>query len=97
MVIVEHDDQPRTLQDGRVIPGAADQAVNEQPVAAAKAAIAHLGPRRVGWLFCDPDQCERAGGRREVDGNPVKDLNDAVRAGADPFKMICWNAPIDEQ
>jgi len=57
LLIVEQRDPPRTLRDGRIVPGAADASVNEDPNAATKVAMRILGPRRVGWLFCavDPD------------------------------------------
>lgn len=56
--------------------GAADRSVNEDPNAATKVAVRALGPRRVGWLFCD--------------GAGVKDLNDLVRTGAPVSEMIRW-------
>lgn len=53
---------------------AADRSVNEDPNAATKVAVRILGPKRVGWLFCEDD-----GG-----GSPVKDLNDLhARRGAE--------------
>lgn len=56
------------------IGAAADRSVNEDPNAATKVAVRILGPKRVGWLFCEDD-----GG-----GHPVKDLNDLnARRGAD--------------
>ena len=90
LTIVEQADPPRAGVNGKIIPGAADFAVNEQPNAAAKVAIAALGPRRVGWIFCNPEHCEQAGGAPEVDGHPVKDLNDVMRAGADMSSMFAW-------
>jgi hypothetical protein len=90
LTIVEQDDPPRTLESGKVVTGAADQSINEQPTAAAKTAIGLLGPRRVGWLFCDPEHSAAAGGKRELDGKPVKDLNDVMRAGADVDRMFVW-------
>lgn len=65
MIIVEQSDPPRTLRDGRVVPGAADESINEGPNSAAKVAERILGPHRVGWLPCE--------------GDAVKDLNDLVR------------------
>lgn len=86
MTIVEQDDPPRMNKaSGLMVPGAADQSINEQPVAASKAAICHLGARRVGWLFCKHE--------RLLDGKPVKDLNDLVRLGvaaADIHAMVTW-------
>src|SRR5262245_15082937 len=46
LLIVEQCDPPRTLRDGRVVPGAADASVNEDPNAATKVAMRILGPRR---------------------------------------------------
>lgn len=66
LLIVEHADG--LTKDGR--PGAADRAINEEPNAATKVAVRILGPRRVGWLFCDGVA---------VDGTPIKDLNDLYR------------------
>ena len=84
LTIVEQCDPPRQLKDGRIVPGAADASINEDPNAATKVAVRLLGhPRRVGWLFCD-----MAG--ELVDGKPVKDLNDLVRAGADIAGMHRW-------
>lgn len=83
MTIVEQDDPPRLNKaSGLMVPGAADQSINEQPVAASKAAVCHLGPRNVGWLFCKSDKL--------LDGKPVKDLNDLVRVGADIASMVTW-------
>lgn len=90
MTIVEQDDPPRMNKaSGLMVAGAADQSINEQPVAASKAAICHLGPRRVGWLFCKHE--------RLVDGKPVKDLNDLVRLGvpaAEIQAMVTWWADV---
>jgi hypothetical protein len=84
LTIVEQCDPPRKLKDGKVVPGAADQSINEDPNAATKVAVRLLGdPKRVGWLFCD-----LAG--ETVDGKPVKDLNDLVRAGANIHEMHRW-------
>jgi hypothetical protein len=58
---------------------AADRSVNEDPNSAGKEAIRILGPKRVGWLFC------------EDDGDPkVKDLNDLVKNGRDCAAMVRW-------
>lgn len=84
LTIVEQADPPRVLKDGRTVAGAADQSINEDPNAATKVAVRLLGhPKRVGWLFC-----ELAG--TLVDGKPVKDLNDLIRAGADVMGMHRW-------
>lgn len=84
LTIVEQCDPPRTLKDGRIVPGAADASINEDPNAATKVAVRLLShPRRVGWLFCDMADTL-------VDGKPVKDLNDLVRAGADIAGMHRW-------
>lgn len=82
LLIVEQTDPPRVTNDGRTVPGPADSAINEQPNGAAKVALRLLGPKRVGWLYCQhPDL---------LDGKPVKDLNDLHRVGADIGGMICW-------
>jgi hypothetical protein len=84
LTIVEQCDPPRQLKDGRVVAGAADASINEDPNAATKVALRLLGhPNRVGWLFCD-----MAG--VTVDGKPVKDLNDLVRAGVDVRGLHRW-------
>lgn len=84
LTIVEQCDPPRQLKDGRVVPGAADQSINEDPNAATKVAVRLLGhPRRVGWLFCQMADTL-------VDGKPVKDLNDLWRVGADIRGMHRW-------
>jgi hypothetical protein len=77
LLIVEQADPPRTLRDGRVVAGAADASINDDPNSAAKVAVRILGPQRVGWLFCG----ERPG---------AKDLNDLVRSGAEPKHFIRW-------
>lgn len=61
---------------------AADRSVNEDPNAATKVAVRILGPKRVGWLFCEDD----GGGG----GYQVKDLNDLVRRGRDARAMVRW-------
>jgi hypothetical protein len=48
---------------------AADRSVNEDPTSAAKAAVRILGPKRVGWLFCQDNGVGH-----------IKDLNDLVAA-----------------
>lgn len=89
LLIVEQRDPPRTLADGRQVPGAADASVNEDPNAATKVAVRILGPRRVGWLFC-----EGAG------DEGIKDLNDlliAFGAHADEVaKMVRWEKEIGQ-
>ena len=60
-----------------------DASINEDPNAATKVAIRLLGPRRVGWLFCQQNETL-------LEGNPVKDLNDLVRVGADIAGMLTW-------
>lgn len=82
LTIVEQADPPRVLKDGRTVAGAADQSINEDPNAATKVAIRLLGPRRVGWLFCQSELL--------LEGNPVKDLNDLVRVGVDIAGMLTW-------
>lgn len=82
LTIVEQSDPPRVLKDGRTVAGAADASINEDPNAATKVAIRLLGPRRVGWLLCKSEQM--------LEGNPVKDLNDLVRVGADIAGMLTW-------
>jgi hypothetical protein len=74
LLIVEQVDPEKVRPDGTVRVGAADASINEDPNAAAKAAIRILGAKRVGWLFCEHDVAPSA----------VKDLNDLVRTrGAD--------------
>jgi hypothetical protein len=78
LLIVEQNDPPRTLHDGRVVAGAADASVNEDPNAATKVAMRILGSARVGWLFCSL-------------GDGIKDLNDLViAAGSDVPGMVRW-------
>lgn len=90
LTIVEQCDPPRTLKDGRVVPGAADMSINEDPNAATKVAVRLLRhPNRVGWLFCQKSDAL-------VDGKPVKDLNDLVRAGVDVLGMHrWWSDPVE--
>lgn len=84
LTIVEQCDPPRQLKDGRIVPGAADASINEDPNAATKVALRLLGhPSRVGWLFCQLSGAI-------LDGKPVKDLNDLVRVGADIAGMHRW-------
>lgn len=66
LLIVEQFDGER-LVNGKLVAGAADRAINETCNAATKRMIRLLGPRRLGWLFCEPH----------------KDLNDLHRAGGD--------------
>lgn len=75
LLIVEHGDGW-----GR----AGDRAVNEEANAAAKVAIRALGPRRIGWMFCDA----------KADGRDLKDLNDAWRAGVN--LEVKWWAELGE-
>lgn len=89
LTIVEQADPPRVLKDGRVIAGAADASINEVPNSASKEAVRLLGPRRVGWLFCDMPGVL-------VGGKPVKDLNDLLRAGADIVKMHRWWSDVGD-
>jgi hypothetical protein len=78
LLIVEQRDPPRTLRDGRVVAGAADASVNEDPNAATKVAMRILGPRRVGWLLCAVGPEDR-----------IKDLNDLLIAcNASPARVI---------
>lgn len=74
LTIVEQADPQRINKaTGLPMAGAADAAINEDPNAATKVALRHLGAARVEWLFC------------ALEGQPaVKDLNDLVRAGVDP-------------
>lgn len=84
LLIVEQADPPREQADGSVKLGSGDRSVNEDVNAATKVAVRILGPRRVGWLFC---------GAKHDGGPPVcdcKDLNDLVRAGLNPAKMVRW-------
>lgn len=69
ILIVEQNDPAGVRRDGSARLGAADASINEDPNAATKVAMRLLGPRRVGWLFC------------EDDGDPgsIKDLNDMYR------------------
>jgi len=91
ILIVEQNDPPRTLRDGRVVAGAADASINEDPTAAAKAAIRILGPKRVGWLFCGPPYDGQAA---VTLGEGIKDLNDLVCAKVDADPMIRWESEI---
>jgi len=80
--------------DGRIIiveqndgtGAAADRSVNEDVNAATKVAVRILGPKRVGWLFCG----EPPPGALVGDNFVAKDLNDLVRVGCDPRKMVKW-------
>lgn len=78
LVIVEQNDAPNKRGER-----AADRTVNEDPNAATKVATRILGPRRLGWLFCD----------YEIRGEPgavrLKDLNDLYRARA-PLVPTWW-------
>lgn len=87
LLIVEQCDPPRTLRDGRTVAGAADASVNEDPNAATKVAMRILGPRRVGWLFCD-----------DTPSGGIKDLNDLLIACnskvAGVIERIRWESEI---
>jgi hypothetical protein len=89
LTIVEQADPPRTLHDGRVVAGAADASINEDPNAATKVAMRILGPKRVGWLFCELRPDIQTVELDEGD-HPVKDLNDLLRVGADIGGMLRW-------
>lgn len=78
LLIVEQSDPPRPQADGTMKLGSGDRSVNEDVNAATKVAVRILGPRRVGWLHCGTVDHE------------TKDLNDLVRAGLDPTKMVRW-------
>lgn len=83
LLIVEQADQPREQADGTLKLGSGDRSVNEDVNAATKVAVRILGPKRVGWLFCGADSVTNPHG-------PTKDLNDLVRLGMDPAKMVRW-------
>jgi hypothetical protein len=83
IVIVEHDDGK--TKDGRE--GAAERAMWSDPNAATKVAVRILGPRRVGWLFCD-------GTAR--DGSKIKDLNDLYRDHKPTTSSIRWWADVGD-
>lgn len=87
LIIVEQADPDRILNDGAVVAGAADAAVNEDPNAASKVAMRIMGPKRVGWLFCGVSENLIAG---QV-GVVCKDLNDLVRLGIDPNIQVRWD------
>lgn len=71
---------------------AADRSVNEDVNAATKVAVRILGPKRVGWLFCGLQENLVAG---QV-GVTTKDLNDLVRLGVDPTKMVRWWSDMEQ-
>lgn len=86
ILLVEQNDRPGVHRDGTPRLGAADASINEDPNAATKVAMRLLGPKRVGWLFCEDDD----GG-----GASVKDLNDLfVRRGA-PIVRSCVKWWVD--
>jgi len=96
LLIVEQHDPPRRTKTGRVVSGAADAAINEDPNAAAKEALRLLGPARVGWLFCNiPGARGEPTPQYELGGNPVKDLNDLVRCRIDPHALVTWWPDIE--
>lgn len=91
LLLVEQADPPRVQADGTMKLGSGDRSVNEDVNAATKIAVRILGPRRVGWLFCG------AHGRDDnMIGKPCKDLNDLVRHGMDPRKMVRWWRDMEE-
>lgn len=102
LLIVEQADPPRPQADGIMKLGSGDRSVNEDVNAATKVAVRILGPRRVGWLFCGVSCVKLADGfsMRNPPSDPnapvpvehttTKDLNDLVRAGLDPTKMVRW-------
>lgn len=90
LTIVEQAD-PRRLnhKTGQLVAGAADAAINEDPNAATKVAVRHLGAGRLAWLFCEgPGDDGVIGTPRAALGGPIKDLNDLVRSGCDPAAMV---------
>ncbi|HEY6114474.1 MAG TPA: hypothetical protein VI172_00815 [Candidatus Dormibacteraeota bacterium] len=96
LLIVEQADPPRMQQDGTTKLGSGDRSINEDVNAATKVAVRILGPKRVGWLFC--------GGVEPYlhqDGGPAicttKDLNDLVRAGIYPKKLVRWWRDMGEE
>ena len=94
LLIVEQADPPRLNKaTGKMVAGAADQAINEDPNAATKVALRILRrSSRVGWLYCSyagddgviGSPCAKLGGKA------VKDLNDLVVVGADVRGMVQW-------
>lgn len=92
LLIVEQADPPRAQADGTMKLGSGDRSVNEDVNAATKVAVRILGPRRVGWLFCGTQENLVAG---QV-GVTTKDLNDLVRFGLDPRKMVRWWSDMGE-
>lgn len=82
LLIVEQADPPRQQADGTMKLGSGDRSVNEDVNAATKVAVRILGPKRVGWLFC--------GSVLDFEVADTKDLNDLVRAGLQPGKMVRW-------
>lgn len=94
LLIVEQADPPRQQADGTVKLGSGDRSVNEDVNAATKVAVRILGPRRVGWLFCGGvSNPADALGAPEF---PTKDLNDLVRFGMQPAKMVRWWSDMGE-
>lgn len=91
MIIVEQADPPKLMRDGTTRLGAADASVNEDPNAATKVAIRLLGPRRVGWLMCGPQNL--VAGQVGVD---AKDLNDLIRLGVDAKALVVWETEIGQ-
>lgn len=107
LLIVEQADPPRRQADGTVKLGSGDRSVNEDVNAATKVAVRILGPRRVGWLFCGVP-CLKLGeidlrhppadpnAPVPVEHTTTKDLNDLVRAGLQPAKMVRWWSDMGE-
>lgn len=90
LLIVEQADPPRLNKaTGKMIAGSADQAINEDPNAATKAAVRLMrSTSRVGWLYC---RLQLSNGEDVLlDGKPVKDLNDLIRVKADIQGMVTW-------
>lgn len=98
LTIVEQSDPPRLNKStGKVMAGAADQSINEDPNAATKVAVRLLrSPRRVGWLFCSHAGDDGVVGSpcAKLGGKPVKDLNDLVMVGANIAAMQTWWADL---
>lgn len=84
MVIVEQNDPAKLQKDGTLRLGRGDASVNEDVNAAAKRAISILGPKRVGWLFCEDDG-----------GGHIKDLNDLHAARGENIVRNCVRWWVD--
>jgi hypothetical protein len=92
LLIVEQADPPREQADGTMKLGSGDRSVNEDVNAATKVAIRILGPKRVGWLFCGATPTDPA-----VNPAATKDLNDLVRFGMQPAKMVRWWSDMEQR